>query len=229
MPIFPKKLLKSRRFWLTLSLISLLWVVYFSPWKLDHLDPVLLTNSIKQWGNWAIFGYILLYILLTIVGIPAIPLTMAGGIFLGLVWGTVWSVIAATIGAIAAFGVSRYLLRNWSQKTLGRQRIFRKFNRATAQKPLQFVLFVRLAPIFPFNLSNFLFGLTAIGFKSYTIGTFLGIIPGTFTYTWLGVSGKQAIEGSDRFSIFLALAIAGGLCVLPSITRKKLHWNEETE
>jgi len=49
------------------------------------------------------------------------------------------------------------------------------------------------------------------------------------TYTWLGVSGKQAIEGSDRFSIFLALAIAGGLCVLPSITRKKLHLNEETE
>ncbi len=229
MPIFPKKLLKSRRFWLTLGLVSLLWVVYFSPWKLDHLDPVLLTNSIKQWGNWAIFAYILLYILLTVIGIPVIPLTMAGGIFLGLVWGTVWSVIAATIGAIAAFGVSRYLLRNWSQKIFGRQRIFRKFNRATAQNPLKFVLFVRLAPIFPFNLSNFLFGLTAIELKSYTVGTFLGIIPGTFTYTWLGVSGKQAIEGSDRFSIFLALAIAGGLCVLPSITRKKLHLNEETE
>ncbi|EAW39061.1 hypothetical protein L8106_02062 [Lyngbya sp. PCC 8106] len=229
MPIFPEQLLKSRRFWLTLSLISLLWMVDFSPWKLNHLDPVLLTDSIKQWGNWAIFGYVLLYILLTIVGIPAIPLTMAGGIFFGLVWGIFWSVIAATIGAIAAFGVSRYLLRNWSQKTFGSERIFRKFNRATAQKPLQFVLFVRLAPIFPFNLSNFLFGLTAIELKSYTVGTFLGIIPGTFTYTWLGVSGKQAIEGSDRFSIFLALAIAGGLCVLPSITRKKLHLNEETE
>ncbi|MEB3279383.1 MAG: TVP38/TMEM64 family protein [Lyngbya sp.] len=229
MPFLPWKLLKSRRFWLTVSLVSLFWMVYFSPWKLQNIDPVSLTNSIEKWGNWAIFGYILLYILLTIVGIPAIPLTMAGGIFFGLGWGTFWSVIAATLGAIAAFVMTRYLLQNWALKTFSRHYAIRKFNRATTQNPLKFVLFVRLAPIFPFNLCNFLFGLTPIQLQDYSLGTVLGIIPGTFTYTWLGVSGKRAIEGSDRFSIFLALAIATLLCLLPSITRKRLHWNEETE
>ncbi|MFZ1028196.1 MAG: TVP38/TMEM64 family protein [Limnoraphis robusta] len=224
-----KKRLKSQRFWLTLSLTSLLWIAYFSPWKFESLDPVSLTNSIEKLGNWAVLGYILLYILLTIVGIPAIPLTMAGGIFWGLVWGTFWSVIAATMGAIAAFGVTRYLLQNWAQKTFSHHRALRKFHRASLKNPLKFVLFVRLAPIFPFNLANFLFGLTVIQWKPYVLGTFLGIIPGTFTYTWLGISGKQAIEGSNRLSIFLALAIAVGLCLLPRVTRQRLQYHEETE
>jgi uncharacterized membrane protein YdjX (TVP38/TMEM64 family) len=154
---------------------------------------------------------------------------MAGGIFWGLVWGTFWSVIAATMGAIAAFGVTRYLLQNWAQKTFSHHRALRKFHRASLKNPLKFVLFVRLAPIFPFNLANFLFGLTVIQWKPYVLGTFLGIIPGTFTYTWLGISGKQAIEGSNRLSIFLALAIAVGLCLLPRVTRTRLQYHEETE
>lgn len=229
MSIFLFKLLKNQRLWLILGLVSLLWIAYFSPWRLEHLDPVSIRIWMEQWGNWAIFGYISLYILLTIVGIPAIPLTMAGGIFFGLAWGTVWSLIAATIGAIAAFSLTRYLLQNWAQTTFGRHRALIKFNRATTQNPFKFVLFVRIAPIFPFNLANFLFGLTPIELKPYVAGTFLGIIPGTLTYTWLGTSGKQAIEGSNRFSIFLALAIATGLCVLPSLARKRAHWSEETE
>ena len=229
MPNFPANLLKNRRFWLTFALVSAIWVVYFSPWKLETFDPNSLINLIEKWGNWANFGYVILYVLLTAVGIPAIPLTMAGGMFFGAVWGTFWSVIAATIGAIAAFAVTRYLLQNWAQKTFGRHRALIKFNRATAENPLMFVLFVRLAPIFPFNLCNFLFGLTAIELKPYTVGTLFGIVPGTFTYTWLGISGKRAIEGTDRLSIFLALAIAAGLCFLPSLTRKRFNWNEETE
>jgi uncharacterized membrane protein YdjX (TVP38/TMEM64 family) len=88
-------------------------------------------------------------------------------------------VIAATMGAIAAFGVTRYLLQNWAQKTFSNHRALRKFHRASLKNPLKFVLFVRLAPIFPFNLANFLFGLTVIQWKPYVLGTFLGIIPGT--------------------------------------------------
>ncbi|MEL7037143.1 MAG: TVP38/TMEM64 family protein [Cyanobacteria bacterium J06592_8] len=229
MPFFLLKLLKTQRFWLILGLASLLWMAYFSPWRLENLDPVSIRILMEQWGHWAVFGYILLYVLLTIVGIPAIPLTMAGGIFFGLAWGTIWSLIAATIGAIAAFCLTRYLLQNWAQTTFGRHRALIKFNRSTTQNPFKFVLFVRIAPIFPFNLANFLFGLTPIQFKPYVVGTFLGIIPGTLTYTWLGATGKQAIQGSDRLSIFLALAVAAGLCVLPSLIRQKPHWSEETE
>jgi uncharacterized membrane protein YdjX (TVP38/TMEM64 family) len=121
------------------------------------------------------------------------------------------------------------LLQNWAQKTFSNHRALRKFHRASLKNPLKFVLFVRLAPIFPFNLANFLFGLTVIQWKPYVLGTFLGIIPGTFTYTWLGISGKQAIEGSNRLSIFLALAIAVGLCLLPRVTRQRLQYHEETE
>ena len=73
-----------------------------------------------------------------------------------------------------------------------------QFQIAILKQPLKFVLVIRLAPISPFNIVNFLFGLTSIHWLSYTLGTFIGIIPGTFAYTWLGVSGIQALSGSDR-------------------------------
>lgn len=216
------KILKNQRFWLVFFLAVLLCFFCFSPWKMS-VDPTTLIEQMEQLRGWAIVGFILLYILLSIVGIPGIPLTMAGGLFFGVVWGTFWSVIAATLGAIAAFFVARYLLRDWVENKLGRHRALIRFNRATAKMPLKFVLFVRLAPILPFNLSNFLFGLTPIDLKSYVIGTFLGIIPGTLTYTWLGITGNLALQGNNRLSLLIGLALAIVLGILPGITQKKLN------
>ncbi len=216
------KWLKNHRFWIVFSLGLMLWFLGFSPWKMS-IDPTTLIEQIEQLKGWAILGFILLYILLTIVGIPGIPLTMVGGLLFGVIWGTFWSVIAATLGAIAAFLVARYLLRDWVEKKLGRHRALIQFNRATAKMPLKFVLFVRLAPILPFNFSNFLFGLTPIDLKSYVLGTFFGIIPGTLTYTWLGITGNLALQGSNRLSILIGLPLAILLCILPKMIQKKFN------
>ncbi|MGB3535800.1 MAG: TVP38/TMEM64 family protein [Microcoleaceae cyanobacterium] len=183
------------------------------------MNPTTIVAQMEQWGHWAILGFLGLYLGLTFVGIPAIPITVAGGVFFGIIWGTLLSVFGATVGAIAAFGLTRSYLRNWVQKKLADHQGLVKFNRAATNNPLKFVLFVRLAPVFPFNLSNFLFGLTPIGYKPYIVGTFFGIIPGTFAYTWLGVTGKQAIEQGDRLAIFLSLTVGIILCLLPLFKR----------
>jgi uncharacterized membrane protein YdjX (TVP38/TMEM64 family) len=192
----------------------ILGLIYGISKKLD-MNPTTIVEEMEQWGNRAVIGFLILYFTLTIFGIPAIPITVAGGVFFGIFWGTFWSVIGATLGGIAAFGLTRSCLRNWVQKTLGHHPALIRFNRAATQMPLKFVLFVRLAPVFPFNLSNFLLGLTPIGYKPYIMGTFLGIIPGTLAYTSLGVTGKKALEQGDRLSIILSLIVAGILCLFP--------------
>lgn len=206
--------LKLRYLILILLLIIITGCVYSLIKSLD-MNPTVIVAQMKQWGHWSILGFISLYFGLTIIGIPAIPITVAGGVCFGIIWGTVLSVFAATLGAIAAFGLTRSYLRGWVQKKIGHHHALIRFNRATLNSPFKFVLFVRLAPVFPFNLSNLLFGLTPIGYKPYIIGTLLGIIPGTLAYTSLGVTGKYAIEQGHQLSIFLSLILGIILCLFP--------------
>ena len=162
-----------------------------------------------------------LYITLTVVGIPGTVLTTAGGILFGLSWGTFWSVLGATLGALGAFWAARYICRDWATKKFRENTLLKRIHKATRQNPLTLVLALRFAPITPFNLLNFLFGLTPIHWLPYTLGTFIGIIPGTILYTWIGVSGKNALSGGDRLPFFFALTALCVLSILPPILMKK--------
>ncbi|AFY40455.1 SNARE associated Golgi-related protein [[Leptolyngbya] sp. PCC 7376] len=162
-----------------------------------------------------------LYIVLTIFGIPGTVLTTAGGILFGLSWGTFWSVVGATLGALGAFWAARYILQDWAGKRFRDHRLLKKIRTSVSKKPLAIVLALRFAPITPFNLLNFLFGLTPIHWVPYTLGTFIGIIPGTILYTWLGVSGKTALSGGDRLPLIMALTALCLLSLIPPVLMNK--------
>lgn len=213
------KLLKFPLFWLTLTLLGFLLLWWLTPVKV-LFDQKFLEQQLQQLGNWAVGLFVLVYTIATVVGIPGTVLTVAGGAVFGIFWGTFWSVVGATLGAIGAFWVARYLLRDWAEQWFGRHKALQQFNQAVRHKPLNFVLAVRFAPICPFNLVNFLFGLTPISSVDYAIGTFFGIIPGTVAYTWLGVAGEIAIQGGDRLAFFLALGFLTLLSVLPILAKK---------
>lgn len=205
-----------------LSLLSLV-LVLCAFGKLNIVfDSNFWVNVLQTHQCCTIFIFIIAYIILTIIGIPGTVLTIVGGILFGLFWGTVWSVIGATLGALGAFLAARYCLKDDVEKKFNKfnkQGKLAQFQTAILKQPLKFVLMVRLAPISPFNIVNFLFGLTSIHWLSYTLGTFIGIIPGTFAYTWLGVSGIQALSGSDRLSFFLALGFLFLLSIIPILIR----------
>ena len=124
------------------------------------------------------------------------------------------------MGAVGAFWTARYLLHGWIKRKLGKHKALAKFNQAVLKKPLIFVLIVRFAPISPFNIVNFLFGLTPIQWLPYSIGTLFGIVPGTLAYTWLGVSGLEAWQGGDRSSFYLALGFLTLLSLIPLFAKK---------
>lgn len=215
-----KQVFQQPKTWLTVALFSCLIISLFSPLRVIF-DVNFLTQNLCKLGAWAICLFIGAYIVLTAIAIPGTVLTIAGGAVFGLFWGTFWSVIGATLGAIAAFLLARYLLYDWYCRKFKHSYTLKRFQQAVTRMPFRFVLTVRFAPISPFNVVNFLFGLTPIDLKTYSLGTFLGIIPGTLLYTWLGVTGKQAWSGGDRGSFFLALTFLAFFSVLPWITPQK--------
>ncbi len=218
-----KNLLKNPRFWVGIAIVIILSLCIFGPLKVFFDGDYLIEKIryLQQYQCCAILGFVGIYAALTVIGIPGTVLTVAGGIVFGLSWGTFWSVVGATIGAIGAFWVARFLLHDLIEHKFGKHPALNKFKMAVNDRPFQFVLAVRFAPISPFNVVNFLFGLTPIHWIPYSLGTFIGIIPGTLIYTWLGVSGFEAVEGGDRLPFFIALGFLGLLSVIPLLARKK--------
>ena len=210
------------RLGVAIAFIALLLICTIGPGK--HLfNQELMVNYLNNnsCSSCVILTFIGSYIVLTILGIPGTILTIVGGLVFGVWWGTLWSAIGATLGALGAFWTARYLLRDYIKNKFSYHKGLKIFNQAVLDKPIAFVLAIRFAPISPFNVVNFLFGLTPLHWTKYTIATFFGIIPGTLAYTWLGTSGKSALTGEDPMTVFLALGLLTLLSLIPFLAKKR--------
>ena len=138
---------------------------------------------------------------------PGAPLTLLAGATLGVFWGSIVSVIGNTLGAILSFIISRYFLRDYFYKKVYlRYPTIKKYEQKFFEKGLSTVIFLRLIPLFPFNVLNYSLGVTRVTLKNYSIGTFFGIIPGTIAFVYFG----KAIAMLSIFHIlFSVLAIIG--------------------
>jgi uncharacterized membrane protein YdjX (TVP38/TMEM64 family) len=208
--------------WVALGVLAFLIVCLLGPFA-ALFNESSLTTFFKHLGFFAAPLFVLFFTLATSLGFPGNVLSVAAGAVFGLVWGTVWSVIGATLGATGAFWLARNSLRQWVERRFGHHPMLQRLNQAIAHTPLNFVMAVRFTPLSPFSLVNFLFGLTPVNLKTYVMGTFLGIIPLSFTYSWLGVAGKQALNGGDRLPLVLALSVLSLLSLLPVLRRKSSH------
>ncbi len=164
--------------------------------------------------------FLLAHIAANAVGIPGTILVIVGGAVYGLWWGAVWSVIGATLGAIAAFWLARYLLYDWFERRFHHQPLLKKLNSALCDKSLGCVLTIRFSPVSPFNLVNFALGLTPVPVSDYAAGTLIGIIPGTLAYTWLGVTGAEALSGGKLLPLICCLLLLMLLSAMPLIVNR---------
>ncbi len=148
-------------------------------WLIDALQGL-------QPQGWATgLTFIALYILATLVGLPGSVLTLGAGAIFGLLWGTVYVFIGATLGAVAAFVLARYLLRNWIYQKIAQYPTFAAFDKTLAIAGFKLVALTRLSPLLPFNLLNYAFGLTGVRLRDYILGS-IGMLPGTVLYVYLG-------------------------------------------
>lgn len=156
-----------------------------------QIDPAALDAWIGGLGGWAPVGYVAVYTLGTVAFVPGTIFGLAGGALFGPVWGTVLNLSAATCGATLAFLVARYLAADWVARKAG-GRLGRLIAGVEAEG-WRFVAFVRLVPLFPFNLSNYALGLTRIPLGQYVSASLVCMAPGTIAYTWLGYAGREAL------------------------------------
>lgn len=164
-------------------------------------NPQTILRDALQWidslGATGAIAFILLYIIATVAFFPGSILTLGAGVVFGVVMGSLYVFIGATLGATAAFLVGRYLARGWVAKKIEGNSKFKAIDRAVGQEGLKIVLLTRLSPIFPFNLLNYAFGITGVSLKDYVIGS-VGMIPGTIMYVYIGsLAGSIATIGTE--------------------------------
>jgi uncharacterized membrane protein YdjX (TVP38/TMEM64 family) len=181
---------------------------------LSELDLALVQESIKasspsffaflqntlQWVNGlgALGGvvFIAIYIIATLAFLPAAILTLGAGVIFGVIWGSLYVFIGATLGAVAAFLVGRYLARGWVKQKISSYKKFANIDQAVSKEGLKIVFLIRLSPLFPFNLLNYALGVTSVSLKDYFLAS-VGMIPGTIMYVYLGhLAGDLALIGN---------------------------------
>lgn len=132
-------------------------------------------------------GFMAIYVVQTALSLPgAALLSLAAGAIFGAVMGTLYAIIAATVGATLAFLVTRYLLRDVVSSNFGSK--LEGMNRELEERGFNYLLFLRLVPVFPFFLINLAAGLTRLPLRTFILATMLGIIPGGFVYVNAGAS-----------------------------------------
>jgi uncharacterized membrane protein YdjX (TVP38/TMEM64 family) len=167
---------------------------------LTSFNPQEILQNALVWvaslGSLGAVAFILLYILATVAFLPGSILTLGAGAVFGIFFGSLYVFIGATLGAIAAFLVGRYLARDWvAQKIAGNQK-FKVIDQAVGKEGFKIVLLTRLSPIFPFFLLNYAYGVTGVSLKDYAIAS-VGMIPGTIMFVYIGsLAGNLATLGN---------------------------------
>jgi uncharacterized membrane protein YdjX (TVP38/TMEM64 family)/rhodanese-related sulfurtransferase len=179
-----------------------------------------LSGWLAEAGAWAPLAFIALYAAAAVLFLPGAVLTLAAGALFGAVPGALYSLTGATLGATLAFLAARYLASDWvARRTGGRMK---QLIDGVEAEGWRFVAFVRLVPLFPFNLLNYALGLTRISLPAYAAASFVCMFPGALAYAWLGHAGGAALAGGDGAirSALLALALLALVAFLPRLIRR---------
>ncbi len=182
--------------------------------------------------------FVLIYIITAVLLLPGAILTIGAGFVFGLGWGFAAVSVGSTIGASLAFLIGRYFARDKIEAATRDKPKFRSVDRAIGERGAKLIFLLRLSPLIPFNLSNYFYGLTAVAFWPYVLASWIGMMPGTLVYVYLGTLGRAGVEtaaGAEtgRTAMEWTLLIAGllitaGVTVWVSqIARKALKETEE--
>jgi uncharacterized membrane protein YdjX (TVP38/TMEM64 family) len=162
----------------------------------QHEDPsTLLTACVERihdMGPVGILYFGLVYVLAEVLAIPAVPLTVSAGYLFGWPVGVGVVLLSATIAASISFLIGQTLLRSWVvTQILPQNPKFAKIDRIIGERGFHLLILLRLSPLFPFALSNYVYGASSIDFASYFWATLLGFAPGTIAYVYTGMVGKE--------------------------------------
>ncbi len=183
---------------------------------------------VAQMGTAGIFIFIGVYAVATVLLAPGAILTIGAGFAFGLWKGFLAVSGGATIGAALAFLVARFIARDKIEAIAQRNDKFRKIDNAIGKQGAKLIFLLRLSPVIPFNLSNYFYGLTGVRFWPYVLVSWIGMMPGTFLYVYIGTASKasvaaaaggEAIKHGWQYWMFLGVGLAATIVVTIWVTK----------
>ena len=196
----------------------------------------LLKGKIAGYGIWGYVVFGAIYVVAAVLLIPGSLLTLAAGAIFGLWQGFLTVVISATLGACAAFLIARYLARGKVREMAKDNKKFGAIDAAVGEGGWKIVGMLRLSPVIPYSISNYLFGLTPVKLVPYALASFVCMMPGTLLYVYIGFLGKEVAAGDGKAGAFKWVLIGVGLLAtlavsvyLTYLARKKLREQTDVE
>jgi uncharacterized membrane protein YdjX (TVP38/TMEM64 family) len=151
-------------------------------------------EAVQQMGSTGPVVLAAVYVVATVLFVPGSILTLGAGFLWGVPIGIVTISVGSTLGAAAAFGLGRTLLRDVIAAKVAKNEKFRLIDAAVGEQGFKIVLLTRLSPVFPFNLLNYSFGLTRVSFRDYILASWIGMLPGTAMYVYIGSALKSLAD-----------------------------------
>jgi len=213
-----------------LSLLAAIVIGLFVAMKLLPVQQWLrsFNDWVGQMGIVGIFIFIGVYALATILLAPGSVLTIGAGFAFGLWKGFLAVAAGSTLGAALAFLVARFIARERVAAIAQRNEKFREIDSAIGKQGAKLIFLLRLSPVIPFNLSNYLYGLTGVQFWPYVLASWIGMMPGTLLYVYIGTAGQAAVSAaaggeamkhSWQYWTFLSIGLLATIIVTIWVTK----------
>ena len=196
-------------------------------WRLGAFDLLTVDNidRLDAWfdglGIWAPVVFILLWVVAAVFFLPGLPISIAGGLIFGALWGTVYTTIGANLGAAAAFLIGRYAARDMVERQIENNAALGRIDDGVKRHGWRMLMITRLVPIFPFNIQNYVYGLTDIGFGTYVLVSLVCMVPGTIAYNFAAGSVRTGNLGTTLWYLGIAAVFFVLLSLLPGWLKKK--------
>lgn len=170
------------------------------------------TGRLEELGVAGGLLYVLVYAALACVFVPGSVMSMVAGATWGLSWGVAIILPAATLATVIAAWLGRTMLRDLAERIMARYPMLAALDRVFGANALRFVTLLRLSPVLPFAASNYGLGTTSAPMGAIAAGTFVGLLPITVVWVYLGtLVGEAALTGAVPESPLRTALLVGGL------------------
>lgn len=224
--------MKNKKLWIFAGIVLLIFILdrtfHWSDWLMNSQPLDVLSRLVQQNRLQAVLLYIVLTIVACVVlALPGVTFAILAGLLFGPWLGTLVCSLATTIGAMIAFLLGRFFLKESIEPLVSKNKYLKKWLFDNTGKNQVFVLMItRLVPIFPYNLQNFAYGITPISFGTYSLASFFFMLPGTAMYT----VGTAGLTGGKDGLLYLGIAALLALMVtVAGMILKKRYIKEEKD
>jgi uncharacterized membrane protein YdjX (TVP38/TMEM64 family) len=200
----------KHRKWFHIPLVILIFGIfgvtawyYFSMY--DKFNSKNVQDFIRGFGAWAPVAFAVIYTVSAPIPLISLVLSPLSGLLFGTLWGTVLVVGVATFSSLIPFTLSRQLGQEWVESKIKGKKLDEIYQQTAGQGGFTAILMMRLVPVLPWEVQNYVAGLMKITLPAYLIATALGIIPGSFGLVFLG----EAVTDPTSWQFFAALGING--------------------